>query len=336
MRHALTGSVLAGGVVLALSGTADAQGFTRYVSSGGSDANPCTRALPCRTLQAGIDITPIGGEVQVLDSGDYGSNVSIGKSITVSAVGVSAALSGTLKINGTTNTTVVIRGLHLNGHGIVNRGIEILRSKVVSIEDCVVERYAGHGIDAGRAFDQFNIFASRLSVLRTVSRNNGINGLSFSWAPFLTIADSHFDNNGGHGVSASLGNVTMVRSTASQNAGTGVVYRGATIDVSQSIAANNGGAGFAVFDAFSCDVCYSTGRMTLIDTTARGNAAAGLVVCASELGPPDCVGRLSNSVITENGIGIQNLGVVETRGNNTVTGNGVNLTGDPPIPLPPT
>ena len=53
--------------VLLLSAAAEAA-VTRFGASSGNDANACTRAAPCRTLQRGINVTPVGGELVVLDS----------------------------------------------------------------------------------------------------------------------------------------------------------------------------------------------------------------------------------------------------------------------------
>ncbi len=42
-----------------------------YVSINGIDANPCTREKPWREIDRGIDEVVPGGEVVVLDTGDY-------------------------------------------------------------------------------------------------------------------------------------------------------------------------------------------------------------------------------------------------------------------------
>src|SRR5215471_13362668 len=43
-----------------------------WVSSFGDDGNPCTRALPCATFQGALIRTSAGGEIGVVDAGDYG------------------------------------------------------------------------------------------------------------------------------------------------------------------------------------------------------------------------------------------------------------------------
>jgi hypothetical protein len=142
---------------------ADAQGRLRFVASYGNDANPCFRTQPCRTLQRGHDETPSGGELQILDSGEFVPDPAwpfglliINKSITVTAVGVTAALrsSGvTIAVQGA-NSHVVLRGLHLRSRDAnSDYGIFIGNSldpdtapATVSVEDCFIENYQGSGL----------------------------------------------------------------------------------------------------------------------------------------------------------------------------------------------
>jgi hypothetical protein len=67
--------------------TAQAADNFRYVSSSGNNANPCTLAKPCRSLQRGVQVTPAGGELRILDSGSYGNNATIKKTMTISGNG---------------------------------------------------------------------------------------------------------------------------------------------------------------------------------------------------------------------------------------------------------
>jgi hypothetical protein len=55
-----------------------------FVSASGSDANPCSLPLPCRTFGAAITAVVSNGEVIVLDSGGYGA-VVINKSVELIA-----------------------------------------------------------------------------------------------------------------------------------------------------------------------------------------------------------------------------------------------------------
>jgi hypothetical protein len=43
-----------------------------FVSTSGSDANPCTATAPCRNFAAALALTSPGGEVVAVTSGGYG------------------------------------------------------------------------------------------------------------------------------------------------------------------------------------------------------------------------------------------------------------------------
>src|SRR5512141_2377174 len=53
-----------------------------FVASYGNDANPCSRALPCRSFGAAILQVIVGGEVIALDSAAYGP-VVITQSVSI-------------------------------------------------------------------------------------------------------------------------------------------------------------------------------------------------------------------------------------------------------------
>ena len=92
-----------------------------FVSMSGSDSNPGTRALPCRSFQAALAGTTPGGEVVALDSGDYAPFV-IDKAVTVAAApGVYAAISVSsgdgIYVRAGGSDAVVLRNLFLTGVG---------------------------------------------------------------------------------------------------------------------------------------------------------------------------------------------------------------------------
>src|SRR3954462_14410423 len=91
-------------VLLVISATAQAA-VTRFISFTGNDANTCARTTPCRTLQRGVDSTPEGGELKILDPGGTRGSApaDIARSITISADGFSATLAG-VRINGSGGT----------------------------------------------------------------------------------------------------------------------------------------------------------------------------------------------------------------------------------------
>jgi hypothetical protein len=61
---------------------AHAQAFRTWVSGVGDDANPCSRTAPCKTFAGAISKTALNGEINCLDPGGFGA-VTITKSITI-------------------------------------------------------------------------------------------------------------------------------------------------------------------------------------------------------------------------------------------------------------
>ena len=286
--------------MLMLSLAAQAQGLVRYVSSSGSDANPCTRTLPCRTLQAGVNAAPAGGEVQVLDSGEYGT-LTINKAVTVSAVGVSARIVSSvgraIDINAA-GGRVVLRGLLLNGNGIGEAGVVVEAAEAVHIERCEIESFLYYGMVV-------NSTVTKLFVRETISRESDFGLIVFASGGKVTLDNSRFENGETAGVYLG-GNLesNITRTSASGNIRYGIAQEGGRANISRSVAASNGESGYYV---------GSGGDMTIENSVARGNGI-GLQAATTA--------RLANSVVTNNDIGVFNSsGTVETRGNNTIAGN---------------
>src|SRR5258707_14093569 len=100
--------------------SAQAQSIRTFVSVAGSDSNPCSLVAPCRHFSAAVAATAVGGEVDALDPGAYGS-FTISQAITIEGQGWSyvAPPSGGAGI--TINDgggNIAIHGVSLNGAGI--------------------------------------------------------------------------------------------------------------------------------------------------------------------------------------------------------------------------
>ena len=52
--------------------SAHAQSMNTYVSGKGNDGNPCSSNQPCKTLQGALTKTAAGGQINALDSANYG------------------------------------------------------------------------------------------------------------------------------------------------------------------------------------------------------------------------------------------------------------------------
>src|SRR5215471_5711333 len=86
--------LLAGAAMLALlpATPASAVNTKSWVASTGSDANDCSLAHPCATFAHAMTATSAGGEVNVVNGGDFGPLV-ISKAIHIANDGAGTATS---------------------------------------------------------------------------------------------------------------------------------------------------------------------------------------------------------------------------------------------------
>jgi hypothetical protein len=247
--------------IAAFSAVAEAALYITYVASNGNDANPCTVVTaPCKTLSRAYSVTPTNGTVRVLTA--LQSNLNIAKNITISGDG--APIVGTITISGA-STKVTLRGLQLNGVGIIANGIRIDSAAAVHIEDSTVERYAGDGIKI------ITTAATKLFIVNTVSRGNLNSGDGLHIEAInarVEIKDSRFDQNGYTGAYLNVPDVSVTGSSASGNAKHGFVLGGERTKITETSADHNSGDGFAV----RSDAVYLTSAET------SGNGAFGLHV----------------------------------------------------------
>jgi hypothetical protein len=118
-----------------------------WVSTSGSDANDCSRSMPCRNFGAAVTAVDAGGEVVVLDSGGYGP-VTINKPVSIICPsGLFAAIAPTsgdaIVINVT--GTVILRGLTLNSFGAI-RGVNFQAGAALHAHDLLVRNFGVSGI----------------------------------------------------------------------------------------------------------------------------------------------------------------------------------------------
>jgi hypothetical protein len=292
-------------VVVVWSTPVQAVDNIRYVSTTGNNANTCTLSAPCRSLQRGINVTPANGELRILDSGDYGLNAAIARSVTITGNGHTVILGNPITIN-QANATVVLRGLTLDGQRTVANGINIVNAATVHVEQSVIYHFTGQGISATAA-------GVEVFVIDSILRDNiGAGLVMFEETSRLTIDNSRFENNG-FGISVGGGIATIHRSIASGNANHGIaaVDNSVTVTLTSSVTAQNGSTGIFV-------VAGST--LAMESSLAHGNGDGLFVANGS-------TARISNSTFTNNTTGINNSGTVETRQNNTVRGNTTNVVG---------
>ena len=140
-------------ILFALASPAFAQATRTWVSGVGDDVNPCSRTAPCKTFAGAISKTATNGEINVLDSGGFGS-ITITKSITIDGAGAHASILAA-NVNGITvngpSITVNLRNLSINGAGFTTgNGIRIVQASGVNIDNVNIMNFAGTGTN-GRA-----------------------------------------------------------------------------------------------------------------------------------------------------------------------------------------
>ena len=282
--------------VVCLAAASPAFGLANRVfvsASSGNDANTCDSVnAPCKTFAGAVTKLNPGGEAIVLDSGGYGP-VTITQAVTIEApVGVTAFIhppSGdAITINAGAGK-VTLRGLVVNIGG--NYGIVANSVGTLNVENCFVT-----GFSNGIAM----LSAGRLNVKGTdiTSCNIGIAVGNTSGSVQASIDHCHLDGN-------DFGYASATTSPGSS-----------TTMASYSTANNNAG------DGWNCGFA-STGKDVLNLEFCMGSENGGDGLSGGSLNATS-VARYSNCVFTNNanyGVERANSGTLESRGNNTITGN---------------
>jgi len=256
-------------LLFAAGRVAQSQSTRTWVSVNGSDGNDCSRATPCRTLATALARSSAGGEINVLDSGGFGS-LTITKSITISPEGFEARVlvSGTngILINALANDIVVLRGLDLEGLGTGLDGIKILGAGSVLVEKCTINDFAGYAINAATS----TAGATKVFIKDTIVRHNGATHGTGGTGGGILLAPTNT-------VQASFDNVRMERNVF------GLKVQGATtVSVYNSVASGNTLAGLSVLSPAVMNV----------ERTVVSNNGTGLS-CGNTL-------RIGNSSISGN------------------------------------
>lgn len=294
--------------ILALSSLAQAQATRTWVSGVGDDVNPCSRTAPCKTFAGAISKTAIGGEIDALDPGGFGT-LSITKSITVDgASGFGSLLSSStngVSINIAVNANdpqrrVTLRRLSINGTGLSGtvgtstglNGIRVHTSGLskLNVENCYIQNFTTTGIDI---VTNEGATGARVSIRDTNITNTGSVGLQASNAAaagFVTVTTDNvkIENVASGVIAKDRAFITMRNS---------MVHGCTTVGVSIQAPSNSAGLNLQSV------VIFSTG-------TGVQRGGAGTVV------------DLSNSSILNNSVAISTgAGTVNSHQNNVIANN---------------
>ncbi len=287
-------------LTLAFTTFVQAQATRTWVSGVGDDVNPCSRTAPCKTFAGAISKTAVGGEIDALDPGGFGT-VTITKSITIDGgpTGEASILSaGTNGVNvndsatATPNTIVVVlRNLSINGAGTGINGINFTSGRALHVENCRILGVTNNGINVNTT-TAVQLFVNDTTI--TECAQAGINSTtSGGIRSAISVVNSRLEKNG-------------IGLRAQQRAD--VLISHSSISTNNSLATSGGIiADSALGDVFinveSCYIAFNTVGVK------SGTAAATTV-------------RISNCNITANGNGISsNGGGIVSSKNNTILGN---------------
>jgi hypothetical protein len=268
-----------------------------WVSGLGNDANPCSFAQPCQSLNAALARTTPKGEITILDPGPYSGGFLINKSVTINAAGaigtiVSSSGQPGLSINVTSSDAVIFRGLSFDGAGNAQNGVVFFGGGALHLENCTLFGFTGDAL----LFQPST--AACFYVQNSSFRSNSGGGVyirpSANGSATASFNRTRFDQNSTRGLRADDGSVVIVRDSA---------------------AANNLAQGF---------VAYSSGFRPTIMTLDNVSSSFNVVNGVGALGSLATV-RITNVTLNDNGyygVSISGGAVVYSYGTNRIAGNG--------------
>jgi hypothetical protein len=287
--------------------------FISFIASTGSDANPCTRAAPCTSVQRAAQQTVFGGTISCIDNGLF-TGGQITQSVTLDCLGTGGTIiaggSTVISINGA-GIVVTLRNIAINGLGTGpdslgstgQIGVNFINGSALHIEN--VKIYGNNTSPAvGIKFSPL-VSSSQLIVTDTVITNNG----SGSSGGGIVISPQ----------SSGSARVSLQRVTVAHNA----------FGIAADGTGSTGGINMTIKDS---DIAGNT-QDGIVATTPSGGAPIGVMVTNSKsvnnafgvrsLGTNVTV-RVKNSDVTGNGTGLSfgGGGALLTYGNNAVNANG--------------
>jgi hypothetical protein len=289
---------------MALCSTAHALSFRAYLSSTGSDANPCTVSQPCRLLPAALNAIVDGGEVWMLDSANYNSGpVNVTKSASIlaipGAVGSVVALGGPAFSIATAGVSVSLRNLVIvpfPGSGATS-GIVMTNGNSLTIQETVIANLPAYGVDVNA------INGTRVKILDSVIRNNVSVGVYLRAGAIADISNTKIIGNyiGVAAESAVSGDITTAAvndSLLSSNTIGLYAWAGATGSTARWTAIRTT-ASHNQF-GFLCDGSGGTTSCTVGNSMASGNSSAGFYQSS-----PAVFRSLGNNIVIDNGTNVQ-------------------------------
>jgi hypothetical protein len=308
IRFILTSSVFLF-ALSAFSPLANAQVVRTFVSSEGKDNNSCDKLeKPCRNLDAAVSKVDSGGQVVILDSGNFQPLV-INKAVSiVAAPGVHPGMSVTsgagILVDAGQDDVVLIRGLRIISQGGA-RGIQFQSGKALHVESCEISGFTPLPTDC--CTDGILVTSPSALVVKDTIVSSNFNGVRIFNSFGALIERSGLENNSNGLWAEETARVTISESTVAGN-GSGIT------------SFINSGSSAPGPTEINVDNCRVVGNNQGIVSTGKpgDNSSVWTVV------------RVSNTTVTSNfqglAVGVPGSGRLLSRGNNTVEGNNVDGT----------
>ncbi|HEX8212228.1 MAG TPA: hypothetical protein VF584_18775 [Longimicrobium sp.] len=273
IKRALAFAVCLGALAAAAPSAASAQATRTWVSGTGDDVNSCSRLAPCKTFAGAISKTAVGGEINCLDPGSFGT-IFISKSITIDCNGVigsnlNSGGSG-VTINGT-DVVVTLRNLQINGQGAGTTGVRFYNGRRLVLENVFISGNSQAGVVVNMMAGSGHVVINNSQIINNydgIRVSHGITTVNRSVIAGNTIFALIAENGG---VISANDNILAVNGIAAQAGnGTGVGQTGSFVNVS-----NNGVHGNLT--AFVC-----AGGFVASDGSNRlsNNGGGGATPCA--------------------------------------------------------
>lgn len=284
--------------VLSIAPATPALGLANRVfvsARSGNDANSCDDVnTPCQTFAGAVLQVVADGAVIVLDSGGYGP-VTITKGVTIEARGVTAFIhppSGDAITVNAGSSTVTLRGLTLLNVAPGN-GITVNSAGTLNVENCFMTGFSQYGIQM--------LSGGRLNVKETDIQAffAGVALTNATGVAQVSMDHCHLSGN-------TYGYIAQ--STFPGSSSTTATFTVANNNFYAGWVCGNGTSGKDVLNLEFC-----AGSENRINGLAGNSTNAQSVV------------RYSNCVFADNGVyGVARNAAetLESRGNNTITGNG--------------
>jgi hypothetical protein len=234
---------IAAALLCVASGSPSHATTTVFVSGGGQDTNPCTIALPCRSIVHAVGTAGSGGIITCLDAGPYTENFTSLSSFTLDCRGV-VYTTHSIAIFVITGTAVTFRNVIFDGALGGGGAVSIDGAKVV-FQNCTFQNF-------------------------TASPGEAVQFVPTAAGAHLTITDSVFANNG---VAAGGGGI-FIQPSAGVTAGA-VIERTQVTGGTYGIIASGTAGGTALVE-----VRYSTIANNIADgifSTTAGSVASVVV-----------------------------------------------------------